>query len=478
MRCQFGAQRIRHREEEVMRLSAKGSFTVILALVLAFWAGACSPDDPLTPTQTTVTPPATGAKEVSVEASPQTIPADGITSTLIIANCMVGGEAAPNALPVWFTTDAGDFSTDGVDPIDDAEPTRVTQAITAGGQARIYLISSSDPLTATVNCNFANEASGSVSVNFVRNNSDVGAVALEITPESGTAPLTVEAVATVTSKDDELLSNTPVLFTVKQGTGTVDDRQVKTDSSGTARTFVRGINSDTWIEAVSGFMNATQLVEITNDEDRGIKLEAIDSKGAAITEPVLVNSGGQVLLRATVTSELTGGSPVSGIDVTFSSDAGNVKFANKTVSTDTNGEAETYIERINNTATISASTTNVRDSLTININRAPVAWVELISGSPFAGDVNVLVFSASNSYDPDEAFGDELTYEWSFAIQSTAQNEVNLETDFTNDNKAVTLTVGTVTGGQPRWGDVLTIVLTVTDDSGLTDIDVLTITFN
>ena len=39
MRCQFGAQRIRYREEEVMRLSAKGSFTVILALVLAFWAG-------------------------------------------------------------------------------------------------------------------------------------------------------------------------------------------------------------------------------------------------------------------------------------------------------------------------------------------------------------------------------------------------------------------------------------------------------
>ena len=102
----------------------------------------------------------------------------------------------------------------------------------------------------------------------------------------------------------------------------------------------------------------------------------------------------------------------------------------------------------------------------------------MISGSPFAGDVNVLVFSATNSYDPDEAFGDELTYEWSFAIQSTAQNEVNLQTDYTNDNKAVTLTVGTVTGGQPRWGDVLTIVLTVTDDSGLTDIDVLTITFN
>ena len=140
-----------------------------------------------------------------------------------------------------------------------------------------------------------------------------------------------------------------MLFTIKQGTGTVDDRQVKTDSSGTAKTFVRGINSDTWIEAVAGFMNAVQLVEITNDEDRGIKLEAIDSKGAAITEPVLVNAGGQVLLRATVTSELTGGNPVSGVDVTFSADAGGVRFANKTVATDSNGEAETYIERINNT---------------------------------------------------------------------------------------------------------------------------------
>ena len=462
-----------------MRLSAKGSYIVILALVLAYGSSACSPDDPLSPTQVTVEPPATGTKSVTVAASPNTIPADGITSTLITASCLIGGEAANNGLAVWFTTDAGDFSTNGVDPIDANEATRAVQVVTGGGgQATIYLISDVEPATATVNCNFANSASANVNVTFVRSASDIGDVTLKIDPESGAAPLTVQAVATVVSKDDEVLSGATVQFTVKQGTGEVDDRLVTTDSAGTASTFVRSINSDTWIVATAGSKSSQQLVEITNDDDRGIKLEAIDADGTSITDPVLVNSGNQGLLRATVTSEQTGGVPVAGVDVTFSSNIGGVKFTEKTVTTNSNGIAETYIEKIDNTATISAATTNVNDTITINVNRAPVAWIELVSGSPNAGDMNVLVFSAHNSYDSDEAFGDELKFEWNFAIESTAINDVTLTEDYSSDNKTVTLTVGTVTGGQPRYGDVLTVVLTVTDTNGLTDIEVMTITFN
>jgi hypothetical protein len=463
-----------------MRLSAMKKFQLLLALFFVSVIGGCSADDPPTPTQSEVEPPATGTKAVSVTSYPGQIPADGISSALIIATCTVGGEQAPNNLPVRFSADAGDFSLNGIDPIDATTPTRSYQLYTAGGQSSIYLLSDESPYVATVLARFGNEASATVNVKFVRRDQDVGDVVLTLDPESGTAPLTVLVEASVLSRSGEALSEVKVEFTCSDGKATIDSKKVTTDSDGKASTFIREISKDATITATAGSTKAKELVEITNEEAKSLSLEAIGSTGSAISEPVLINNNASLLLRATVSSESSGGVPVPNVNVTFSSTDSGASFSQNPVTTNSNGEAETFVNNIDQDSTITARTKNANDTLAVRINKPPVAVINLLSGTPTPDEVNVLVFTASSSYDPDAPFGDKITFSWTFSINSTA-NEVTLTQSTSTDKTTVTLTVGSSSGtpgdGLPAADDVLTIVLTVQDSNGLTSNDVMTITF-
>jgi len=460
-----------------MRQSLKSILLAVFAIAIVNLAGSCSPEDPPAPTQPQVQPPPVGTKSVNMTAFPGSIPADGISSTLIVAYCFVGGQQAPDNLPVRITTDAGDFSLDGVNPISDTDVTRSVSLYTAGGRASIYLISDYTPDLATVSAVFGSEAVGSVAVRFVRKDQDVGGITLKLTPDSGTAPLTVEAEATVVSKDAKPLSDVRVEFSVNDDAAKLDKKKVKTDVEGKASTHIRNIKRDTSILAKVGKVKARHMVEITNEDDKNLKLDALQSNGSAYSEPVLINNSAQLLLRATVMSESSGGTPVPDATVNFSSGNSSAYFSKNPVVTNSNGEAETYVQNITSDTTITAKTKNSSDTLAVKINKPPIAIINKLSGTATADQVNVLVFSAGNSYDPDLPFGDTITYNWSFALQTTNTETVAISEDATSDNKVVTLTIGSSTGGKPLSGDVLTIVLTVTDANNLTATDIMTITW-
>lgn len=461
-----------------MRVSARNSLLLMLAMLVVAGISGCSPDDPPTPTQPKIQPPPTGTKAVSITAYPGQIPADGISSTLLIASCTVGGQQAPNNLPVRFSADAGDLSLNGIDPIDDQNPTRTYEVYTAGGQASLYLLSDETPVVATILARFGNEASANVNVKFVRKDQDVGDIVLKIDPESGTAPLTVKAEATVLSKSAQPLSDVRVEFTCNDSNARIDNKKVKTDGDGKASTFIRNIGRDATISASAGALKSKELVEITNEEDKLITLEAIGTNGATLKEPVLINNNASILLRATVKSETTGGQPVPNIQVTFSSTDSGAYFPQNQVITNSNGEAETFVQNILNDSTLTARTANTRDTLAVKINKPPVAVINLISGTAETGRVNVFVLSAANSYDPDLPFGDELTYAWTVTYSPNAGNPaVDVTEDVSTDKRTNTLTVGDSAGDMPLAGDELTIILIVTDTNGLSSTDVMKITF-
>ncbi len=456
-----------------MRVSARNSLLLMLAMLVVAGISGCSPDDPPTPTQTQIQPPPTGPKAVSITAYPGQIPADGISSTLLVAECTVGGQQAPNNLPVRFSADAGDFSLNGIDPIDDQDATRSFEVYTAGGQASLYLLSEENPITASILARFGNEASANVDVKFVRKDQDVGDVVLTIDPESGTAPLTIMAEATVLSRNAQALSDVRVEFSCTDDNARIDSKKVKTDGDGKASTFIRNISRDATIQARAGALKSKELVEITNEEDKLITLEAIGTNGSSLKEPVLINNNASLLLRATVRSETSGGQLVPNILVTFSSTDSNAYFPQAQLKTNSNGEAETFVQNILNDSTLTARTANTRDTLAVKINKPPVAVINLLSGTATAGEVNVFVLSGANSYDPDLPYGDEITFEWSLSLDN---GDVTVAQNASNDNKTISLTIGDGTD-DPASGDELTIVLIVTDTNGLSSTDVMKITW-
>lgn len=307
----------------------------------------------------------------------------------------------------------------------------------------------------------------------VEDASDIASVTLALAPSTGSAPLTTKATATVKSKSNKAIPGVDVTFSISDSGAQIERRKVVTDANGVASTFISNITEDATVTAQAGGMSADALVEIDNDTDRSITLVAIRD-GATLSEPVLMNNSAQLMLRATVRSAQSGGSPVPNVTVTFSCDDSSAWFTKNSVKTNTNGEAETYVNNIDQNATVTASTSNTSDTLVVKINKPPVASFALVSGTPTAGQVNNLVYSAANSNDPDESYGDKITFKWTVTINASA--DVSVSTSSTTD-EVITVTVGTAGGTTPSAGDELTIVLTVTDTNGLTDTQVTTITF-
>lgn len=452
---------------------------LLLLAAAALWFGGCSPDDPPTPTQPTFQPQPSGTRTVMLQAFPSKIAADGRSSSLIVANCYIGNQLAPNNLPVTFSTNIGEFSLNGVDPIHKTTPIRSFQLITAEGRANIYLLSDTQTGTAVVKAYFGVEATDTTRVKFIRKDKDVGSITLKLDPSEGTAPLTLQATATVKSRDDEVLSDVRVIFDIDIGGAKFDDKRVKTDSSGVASTFVRDISQDATITATAGGVTALQLVEITNEEAKHLELEAIGSTGSALKEPVLHNSRAQLVLRATVKSDAGGGgSVVQGARVNFSTDDGGANFTKNPVTTNSSGEAETIANNITKDAIVTASTKGGNDTLIVKINHAPIANINVLSGTATAGQVCVFVVSAENSWDVDTPYGDTITYNWVVTLETGGNITV---TTSSTTAQVITVTVGNDTttpgGPYPLSGDKLTIVLTVTDTNGLTDSTVTTITY-
>lgn len=443
-------------------------------LLLAVWMQGCDKEAVPTPTAPTIQTPPTGLRAVIITVSHSEIPADGRSATLITATCTIGGQQAPDSLAVRFKTNNGKFSLDGITPIT-ATNQKIYDLLLGAGRAQIYLISEEIPGSALVEALFGVDAVASAIVEFVRMASDVGSIELIISPTSGSSPLSVLAKATVKSRDGNVLFDVEVEFKSSDKTATVDKRVVKSDAQGLASTFIRSIVKDCTVTAKAGGFKAVQSVEVTNDTAKNLKLEGIDQNGVAKDSIILVNEQGSLLIRATVQDD-TGA--VKDIDVNFSSTDGNSYFTANPVKTNSKGEAETFLRNIRHDCTVTAEARRITDTLSVKINNPPVGIISVLSPGDWspgkAGQVNVFVFSAEQSYDIDVPFGDKITsYRWTFTLNTSGTATV---TPTSSTEKSLTVTVGSA-AALPQVDDELTVVLRVEDSSGLTHTSVIVIKF-
>lgn len=456
-----------------MNSAHKLTIAALLVAAVVFTI-SCSPDDPPTPTQVVNPPAQTGTKAVVIQINSGTLPADGESSVLITAVCTIDGKEAPSFLPVNFSTTRGDFSNDGVEPISDNAPTRNVRVNTSSGIAQIYLISDIEPGTASIKATFSDSVQTSASIEFVRTASELSKLELAISPSTGQSPLTSSVVVTAKDQEGEILSGVTVRLRISDKTASFDREKIKTDSNGKATTFIRNVTKDATLTATASGISATELITITNDQASSLQLTVVNNQGGlANQDPVLINNNGQLLLRATVTGS---SGNVKGIAVNFSSTDGSTSFSKNPSTTNSNGQAETFANGINDDSIITANAKGVTDSVSVKINRKPVPVIRLISGEAKAGVVSVLTFSAESSYEPDLGYGDKIaTFTWARTLESTVNAPI------TNSNTAnpqlITFTIGEFGGILPADGDKLTVFLTVIDQLGLQNTATYEVTF-
>jgi hypothetical protein len=188
---------------------------------------------------------------------------------------------------------------------------------------------------------------------------------------------------------------------------------------------------------------------------------------------VIINEAGELLLEATINGD---SGPVIGVPVSFSSSVGSTSFSDNNVKTDSSGTAQVYASNIMRNTTITATAGGISDTLNIVVNNPPIAVITLIQGTPETKRVNSLTFSAENSYDPDQGYGDTIeTYTWGYSYKG--EDPVPVETSNTTNSQIITYQIGDPTGETPDRGDVFTVILTVVDENGLQDTETYVITF-
>jgi len=432
---------------------------------------SCSPDGPESPTQIIPNQPTgNNAKAVNVSLNRDSIPADGITAVEIRMVCTIDGVAAPAGLPVVIEVDNGDLSLDGVTPINTGTVTRrATITTLGGGLAIIYLISPTNTGIANINVVFADEAADTDFVSFTTPTNLVAKIELILSTNSGEAPLSLEATATVTDADGNTLEGITVDFSIGDNQANISPQRIVTDSSGKAVTLISDISQDTTVTATAVGRTAILPVQITNDSAQGISLIAVGNNA----DPIIVNSGSNLLVRATVNGE---SGNVGGKNVRFTITDPGASMNPPTRVSDSSGNADSTAANIRQNSVITARVDNFSSTISVRINTRPVAVLNLISGSAVVGSVSSLTFSAENSFDPEQTFGDTISnYEWAFTMEAAL--EVPVAVTNTSNDQLRTFVVGEAGGDLPGAGDKLTVFLTVTDSNNLQSTATVTITW-
>lgn len=141
--------------------------TLLLLLLggLLLLGAGCLMDDPASPAEIFTDNNISGLKIVTISSPKKVVIADGITATLITATCTVGGEPAPDSMPVEFRVTYGCFSDNGLDKNSAPLEHQVFRK-TKGGIATAYLISYYRPTDSTVTAIFANTVWDTVDLRF------------------------------------------------------------------------------------------------------------------------------------------------------------------------------------------------------------------------------------------------------------------------------------------------------------------------
>jgi hypothetical protein len=189
----------------------------VLSILLS--GSSCNLKDPAAPTDPigdTNNPPQTGTvtNSITLKSEPGVLPADGITSSRLVATVRrKDGKVVSDLLPVAFRITEGNLSDDGFNKLG-----KEYTFYTVRGEAICYLISSTRDTICHVEAR-QGDVTAAIRIRFLRTNEDAGRIDLTATPTSGSLPLEITLVAIVYNREGETLQDAKVTFTTPEGYG-------------------------------------------------------------------------------------------------------------------------------------------------------------------------------------------------------------------------------------------------------------------
>lgn len=213
----------------------------VISILLS--GGSCNLKDPAAPTDPigdANNPPQTGTvtNSIALKSEPGVLPADGITSSRLVATVRrKDGKVVSDLLPVAFRTTEGNLSDDGFNKLG-----KEYTFYTVRGEAICYLISSTRDTICRVEAR-QGDITAAIRIRFLRTNEDAGRIDLTATPTSGSLPLEITLVAIVYNREGETLQDAKVTFTTPDGYGEFKNGQNTithcTDDDGEAVAILR-----------------------------------------------------------------------------------------------------------------------------------------------------------------------------------------------------------------------------------------------
>ncbi len=281
---------------------------------------------------------------ITVTANPNTLPADGTSTSVIRADVRdAQGNPVPDGESISFVVLTGTGTLDQ------------NTATTVGGFAEVTYTASTTVGTETVRAMSTNNVFGTVDISLT--GSVIGSVQVVADPTSISADgiSTSEITATVKTPDNQVVSGVEVTFKTSRGAITSPHT---TDAAGKA---VATLTSDRYndpsvlVTATCQGIEGTVLVSFT-----GLSL-------TAEANPTSVLTGGSSTITATF--EDASGNPINGATLTFSTDKGTLNPSTPQ-QTNASGQATvTLTSSVSGIATVTVTGSGATATVTVNFTR-------------------------------------------------------------------------------------------------------------
>jgi len=373
-----------------------------------------------------------GALTLATEQS--AIIADGQSTALLTATLLDTAGVALKGATISFQTSAGSLASADVETDANGNASVRLTSSQIVGRATVTARESSSGLSATATVDFVSAAAASVSIVVAP---------VQISP-SGDATVTVGAYDSSGNPLSGELLNLDVL--TNNSGGVLAAVQLETDSNGrglTTYTAGPSAGTDTIRVRTAGGISATSQVRVAATQATGNPGSLV-----VIAAPASILADGQSSSHITAILADTGGTPMSGVTLSFETSAGTLRSSSAV--TDATGSASV---RLTSSATIGRATLTAREpasglsgTAVVDFSAGVVARV-VLSATPSqvlpgaASTLTAIAYDAN--YNP--VVGEPLLFSFSQNESGATLGQTSSTTD-SNGRTQVTLTAGTALG--------------------------------
>ncbi len=308
-----------------------GTFALIMAII-ALGFTACESPDPTGPAATS---------RITLTTTRSHLPADGQSTTEIVAY-VLDRRGNPADGPIYWSTTCGTLD--------------IASGTLSGGYASVIFTASNYPCTAVVTAD-AVHAKKDIEIHVQEYGMNISVDPRHIPADGQSASRVM--VFVYDSNTNPVTDGTVVSFTTTAGA--LSENSVTTNG-GWATTFLTSSTTPTTAEITASVYStiAKAWVTFTSTEVGTITLNAVPDSGIA--------ADGERVSVLTARVRALNGSPVEGETVSFVTTEGHIELVDRTVSTDRNGIATSYLRAPYSATDIVATVTAVAGEKFAEVN--------------------------------------------------------------------------------------------------------------